>query len=76
MLTDKQKGVILSALKDLGRNVLIVTIPLAIDRLLTLQLDPIILAGAIAILKYIDAYLHKYGKEYRDERLVTGITRF
>lgn len=78
-LTEKQKamlGVLWSAFKDLMRNVLIAVVPIALDRVAMLDLDPLIIVAVIAGLKYLDSALHKYGKEVGNEVLEKGITRF
>jgi len=73
---DKNKGAITSATLDLLRLVLLAVIPYAIDRFTALSI-PIELQVAIVVsLKWLDKYLHKYGKENEVEELVKGITRF
>jgi len=78
-LTEQQEALLKSlwsAFKDLLRNVLIAVLPIAIDRVGQLNLDPVLLVGIIAGLKYLDSALHKYGKEVGNETLLKGIMRF
>lgn len=72
----KNKEALLSASADLLRLMVLAVIPYAIDRVAGLDLPIEVLVAIIVSLKWLDKFLHKYGKENDVEELVKGITRF
>jgi archaellum component FlaD/FlaE len=56
--------------------VVLALIPLLIDRVAGLDLPVEVIVTITISLKWLDKYLHKYGKENDVEELVKGITRF
>lgn len=70
------KKAIADASLDVLRLVVLAVIPYVIDRIAGLNLPIEVIVGVTVGLKWLDKYLHKYGKENDVESLVTGITRF
>ena len=73
---EANKKPILDASLDLLRLVVLGIIPYAVDRIAGLDLPIEMIVGITIVLKWLDKYLHKYGKENEIEELVKGITRF
>lgn len=69
---------VLEAIKEFTRIGLLAAIPVLIDGLNNNHIDwrLIGVSFAIAVLKAIDKYLHKLGREYKKDSLVKGLTRF
>jgi hypothetical protein len=63
---------------EAARVVLVAVIPLTISMLESNAIDWRLLAvtGAIALLKFIDKALHKYGESVESTTLVKGLVRF
>lgn len=73
---EANKKPIVDASMDLLRLVVLAVIPYAIDRVAGLNLPMEVIVTITITLKWLDKYLHKYGKENDVEELVKGITRF
>lgn len=73
---ERNKKPILDASADLLRLVVLAVIPYAIDRVAGLDLPMEVLVAITVSLKWLDKFLHKYGKENDVEELVKGLTRF
>ena len=70
------KKALLDASLDVLRLIVLAVIPFLIDRIAGLNL-PIEAIVAITVgLKWLDKFLHKFGKENDVEELVKGLTRF
>lgn len=63
------------AFKEAGRIVLMALVSYAIAYLIALPQSETVLIGTIA-LRAVDKFLHDYGKETGNEKLVKGLTRF
>lgn len=70
------KKPIIDATMDLLRLVVLAVIPYLIDRVAGLNLPIEVMVAITVSLKWLDKYLHKYGKENEIEELVKGIVRF
>jgi hypothetical protein len=68
------KEAIIEGLKEAGRVVVLATIPLLIDSLGKGEIDwgVIAVAGAIALLRFLDKFLHEQEKD----GVAGGLTRF
>jgi hypothetical protein len=75
-LWEANKKAIKDASLDLLRLVVLALIPLLIDRVAGLDLPVEVIVAITISLKWLDKYLHKYGKENDVEELIKGITRF
>ena len=66
------------ALKEVGRVLLFAIIPLAIASLESWTLDwkQFAIVGGVAVIRFIDKYLHETGKLIGDESLKKGLSRF
>jgi len=73
---EANKKPIIDATLDLLRLVVLAIIPYLIDRVAGLNLPVEVMVAITVSLKWLDKYLHKYGKENDVEELVKGITRF
>lgn len=73
---ERNKKPILDASADLLRLVVLAVIPYAIDRVAGLDLPIEVLVAITVSLKWLDKFLHKYGKENDVEELIKGLTRF
>lgn len=73
---EANKEPIIGATLDLLRLVVLAIIPYLIDRVAGLNLPVEVMVAITVALKWLDKYLHKYGKENDIEELVKGITRF
>jgi len=73
---EANKKPIADASMDLLRLVVLAVIPYAIDRVAGLNLPIEVLVAITVGLKWLDKFLHKYGKENEVEELVKGLTRF
>ncbi len=73
---EKNKKPILDASADLLRLMVLAVIPYAIDRVAGLDLPIEVLVAITVSLKWLDKFLHKYGKENDVEELIKGLTRF
>ncbi len=73
---ERNKKPIFDASADLLRLVVLAVIPYAIDRVAGLDLPIEVLVAITVSLKWLDKFLHKYGKENDVEELVKGLTRF
>lgn len=73
---ETNKKPILDASADLLRLMVLAVIPYAIDRIAGLDLPIEVLVAITVGLKWLDKFLHKYGKENDVEELVKGLTRF
>lgn len=73
---ERNKKPILDASADLLRLVILAVIPYAIDRVAGLDLPIEVLVAITVSLKWLDKFLHKYGKENDVEELIKGLTRF
>lgn len=73
---DLNKKPIIDATMDLLRLVVLAVIPYLIDRVAGLNLPIEVMVAITVSLKWLDKYLHKYGKENEIEELVKGIVRF
>lgn len=60
------------------RVMVLAAIPLLIDGLQKGELDINLLSisVSIALLRFVDKWLHLYGKEEGDDMFITGLTRF
>ena len=69
---------LLEALTEAGRVVVIAIIPVAIICLEAWNIDwrTIIVVGGVALLRFIDKFMHELGKANDNEVLLKGITRF
>lgn len=70
------KEPIIGATLDLLRLVVLAVIPYLIDRVAGLNLPVEVMVAITVALKWLDKFLHKYGKTNEVEGLVKGITRF
>jgi hypothetical protein len=73
---EKNKKPIIDATLEVLRLVILAVIPYLIDRVSGLNLPVEVLVAITVTLKWLDKYLHKYGKENEIEELVKGLTRF
>lgn len=77
-MSDSLKKSLVSAGAEALRVMVLAVIPVAIEMFTADKFDykTLIVVGVVALLRFIDKLLHKYGKETDNEALVTGITRF
>jgi hypothetical protein len=75
-LWEKNKKAIVDASLELLRIIVLAVIPYVIDRVAGLNLPIEVIVSITVALRWLDKYLHKYGKENNIEELVKGITRF
>ena len=73
---EANKKPILDASLDLLRLVVLAIIPYLADRIAGTDLPIEMIVAITVALKWLDKYLHKYGKENDIEELVKGISRF
>ena len=80
MATKKEpiKESLVKALMEMGRVALIAAIPILIDGLSNNLIDwkLIGISAIIAVLRFVDKYLHEYGVATKNESLILGLTRF
>jgi len=69
---------IIESLKEMGRIGLLAVLPVAIEQLQTGSVNEktLIVVGVVAVLKFIDKFLHERGKELENGNLTLGLTRF
>lgn len=72
------KKSIIEAVKELLRVAVIAMIPILIEGLQSGSINTrlVLVAGSIAILRSVDKFLHKLGKESKNSALIGGLTRF
>ena len=66
------------AIKEFGRIVVLAVVPVLIAGLegSGVSFKTVAIVGALALLRAIDRYLHKVGKEKGSDKLSLGLTRF
>ena len=69
---------LIEALKEAGRVVVLAVLPLAVDMVSRWVFDwrELLVVAILALLKFIDSYLHQVGTTSGNQALVTGLTRF
>ena len=72
------KKIIIEALKEGGRVILLAIVPVLIVQIEQNQLDwrAIGVVGILALLRVLDKFMHLVGKDKKDPRLTLGLTRF
>ena len=70
------KKALLDASLDVLRLIVLAVIPFLIDRIAGLNLPIEVIVAITVGLKWLDKFLHKFGKENDVEELVKGLTRF
>lgn len=72
------KTALIEALKEMLRVIMLAIIPVLIVQLQEQSIDylALFIVGAIALLRFIDKYLHTLGKETEKPGLTRGLTRF
>lgn len=76
LLWEANKKPIIDATLEILRLVVLAVIPYLIDRVAGLDLPVEVLVAITVTLKWLDKFLHRYGKENDVEEFVKGITRF
>lgn len=69
---------LIEATKEALRVVVIAVIPILITQIQqdSIDINIVIVTGAIALLRFVDKYLHEVGKENDNTTLIKGLTRF
>ena len=69
---------LLEALKEGMRVIVLSLIPVVLVQLEqgSLNVEALLLVGAIAGLRFLDKWLHELGKEKEDSKLIKGLTQF
>lgn len=76
LLWEANKKPIIDATLEILRLIVLAVIPYLIDRVAGLDLPVEVLVAVTVTLKWLDKYLHRYGKENDVKELVKGVTRF
>jgi len=77
-ISEARKKALLDAIRMFARIYVLAALPLIIRSLEIGEIDlkAINLTGAIAVLKAVDEYIHKYGEATKNPSLEAGLTRF
>ena len=67
--------VLIEALKEPARLFVLALLSWLITWIVP-QIDPKWIPVITVILKFVDSWLHEYGKETKNDTLITGLTRF
>jgi hypothetical protein len=73
---EANKKALLDASLDVLRLIVLAVIPFLVDRIAGLNLPIEVIVAITVGLKWLDKFLHKFGKENDVEELVKGLTRF
>lgn len=73
---EANKKALLDASLDVLRLIVLAVIPFLIDRIAGLNLPIEVIVAITVGLKWLDKFLHKFGKTNDVEELVKGLTRF
>lgn len=73
---EANKKALLDASLDVLRLIVLAVIPFLVDRIAGLNLPVEVIVAITVGLKWLDKFLHKFGKENDVEELVKGLTRF